>query len=209
MTDFYVYEHWRPDTGICFYVGKGRGKRAWDMKMMRNRHHMAITSKLTSMGFCVDVRIICKNMSEEDAFKLEIERISIYGIDNLSNMTLGGDGLRSPSKEVREKMSKSQKERFSRPEEIIKIKFRNKNRIASVETRKKLSIASTGRKHSLFTIEKMKKAAKIRGISKFTRDAQRIAVTGKKRAPFSEETIRKMSDAAKIREHRKRLARAI
>jgi len=22
---FYVYEHWRSDTGACFYVGKGRG----------------------------------------------------------------------------------------------------------------------------------------------------------------------------------------
>ena len=22
--NFYVYEHWHPDTGVCFYVGKGR-----------------------------------------------------------------------------------------------------------------------------------------------------------------------------------------
>ena len=22
--NFYVYEHWRLDTGVCFYVGKGR-----------------------------------------------------------------------------------------------------------------------------------------------------------------------------------------
>lgn len=32
MNNFYVYEHWRPDTGVCFYVGKGKEKRAWDMK---------------------------------------------------------------------------------------------------------------------------------------------------------------------------------
>ena len=27
---FYVYEHWRPDKNVCFYVGKGKGKRAVD-----------------------------------------------------------------------------------------------------------------------------------------------------------------------------------
>lgn len=24
---FYVYEHWRPDKGECFYVGKGKKHR--------------------------------------------------------------------------------------------------------------------------------------------------------------------------------------
>jgi hypothetical protein len=26
---FYVYEHWRPDKDVCFYVGKGHGRRAY------------------------------------------------------------------------------------------------------------------------------------------------------------------------------------
>lgn len=31
-TDYYVYEHWRPDKSACFYVGKGKyQKRAFDM----------------------------------------------------------------------------------------------------------------------------------------------------------------------------------
>jgi hypothetical protein len=27
---FYVYEHWRPDVDLPFYVGKGKGGRAWE-----------------------------------------------------------------------------------------------------------------------------------------------------------------------------------
>lgn len=204
MNVFYVYEHWRPDTGVCFYVGKGKDKRAWDMKNMRNCHHQAIVSKLTSMGMSVDVRIVMDKISEETAFNLEIDRIALYGIENLANMTMGGDGLRSPSIETREKISRSQKERFSRPGEFEKLSKQRKGRITSNETKIKLSIASKGRKHSKETIEKMKVAAKKRGISDATRIAQKNAVIGKKRAPFTEETRAKMSAAAKLRERHKR-----
>jgi hypothetical protein len=203
MNVFYVYEHWRPDTGVCFYVGKGKDKRAWDMKSMRNRHHMAITSKLISLGMCVDVRIVMDKLSEETAFNLEIDRIALYGIENLANMTHGGDGLKNPSKETREKISKSQKARFAREGEFEKLSAQRKGRITSEETKKKIAIKSKGRKHSPETIEKMKKYAKLRGISDVTRAAQKAAVTGKKRAPFSDETRRKMSEAAKLRQLRK------
>jgi hypothetical protein len=204
MNVFYVYEHWRPDTGVCFYVGKGKDKRAWDMKSMRNRHHMAITSKLTSLGMCVDVQIVMDNLSETTAFNLEIDRIALYGIENLANMTAGGDGLKNPSKETRERISKSQKARFAKPGEFEKLSTQRKGRVTSEETKKKLAITSKGRKHSPKTIEKMKKHAKCRGISEATRAAQKAAVTGKKRAPFSDETRKKMSEAAKLRELRKR-----
>jgi hypothetical protein len=201
---FYVYEHWRPDTNTCFYVGKGKGNRAWDMKNMRNRHFMAVISKLISMGLMVDVRLIAKNLLEEDAFSMEVEKIAFYGIDNLTNMTSGGDGLKNPSKETREKISKSQKERFARPEEKEKASLRSKNRITSKETKKKISLLGIGRKHSPETLEKMKIAAKIRGISEKTRKAQKLSVTGKKRAPFSEETRAKMSISSKLREAKHR-----
>lgn len=200
---FYVYEHWRPDTGICFYVGKGKDKRAWDMKNMRNRHHMAITSKLTSLGFCVDVRIVVDQISEETALNLEIDRIAMYGMENLSNMTSGGDGLRNPSKETREKISMSQKIRYAKPGAKEAISRQNKGRVTSEETKLKLSAISKGRRHSIETIEKMKISAKERGVSAVTREAQKIAITGKKRAPFTEETRTKMSIAAKLREQRK------
>jgi hypothetical protein len=205
---FYVYEHWRPDIGTCFYVGKGKNKRAWDMKNMRNRHHMAITSKLTSLGFCVDVRIVVDQISEETALNLEIDRIAMYGMENLSNMTSGGDGLRNPSKETREKISQSQKARFAKPGAKDAVSRQNKGRVTSEKTKLKLAITSKGRRHSVETIKKIKAAAKMRGVSDVTRNAQKAAITGKKRAPFTEETRKKMSDASKIREQRRREARA-
>lgn len=199
MNEYYVYEHWRPDTGVCFYVGKGKGKRAWDMKNMRNRHHMAIASKLTSVGLMVDVRIIASGMSSEDALKLEVERIFFYGVDSLSNMTGGGDGLSNPTQETRLKISESQKKRFEDPEEKEKMIARLKGRIP---WNKGLKIKGT--KHSEAAKEKIRIAAKKRGIPEKVRAAQKAAVTGRKRAPFSAETIRKMSEAAKAREARKR-----
>lgn len=90
---FYVYEYWRPDTGVCFYVGKGRGKRAWEF---RRRHHCGhIIQKLRSAGHQVDVRIIRDGMGEQEALAFEIERISYWRACGvvLSNITGGGEGV--------------------------------------------------------------------------------------------------------------------
>lgn len=205
---FYVYEHWRPDKNVCFYVGKGNGKRAWNMKQMRNRHHMAITSKLTSLGLIVDVRIILSGVSARTALSFEIDRIASHGRENLCNMTGGGDGLVDPSPEVRRKMSISIRAANSRDETKKRRAEAAKNRpLVSAETRRKLSLVWTGRKHSQETILKMKKAAKVRGVSVVTRIAQVAACTGKKRAAFKESTIIKMRNAAKVREQVKRQIR--
>lgn len=204
MNIFYVYEHWRPDKNVCFYVGKGKNKRAWDMKNMRNQYFKSVVSKLLSLGLCVDVRIISKELSNEDAIKLEMERILFYGIENLTNMTAGGEGMSNPTEETRLKMSVSQKKRFKNPEELMKVKSRNANRIVSEETRKKLSVANKGKKLTEEHKQKLSNFAKKRGISDHVRQANINALTGRKRAPFSLETLLKMSEAAKIRERIKR-----
>jgi len=201
---FYVYEHWRPDKGVCFYVGKGKGRRAWDFKRMRNPHYRSIVSKLASMGMSVDVRIVISSVSCETALAVEKDRIAFYGIDNLSNMTLGGDGLSNPSPELRLKISLSQKKRFENIDERKKLSASFKGRVTSEETKKKLSAANKGRRLSDETCEKIRAAAKAREIPRHVREAQRLAVTGRKRKPFTEETLRKMSEAAKTREASKR-----
>ena len=103
MNDYYVYEHIRLDNNTCFYIGKGRGKRA-NCKT-RNEHHDRIVKK-----YGMRVNVVSDGLSEAEAFKIEEQLISYYvfvlgyGIDiigynnnknepgHLTNHTFGGDG---------------------------------------------------------------------------------------------------------------------
>jgi hypothetical protein len=61
----------------------------------RNGHHTAIQKKLHAKGMSVEVRIVASSLSEEDAFRIEVERIAMWsslGMD-LANKTLGGEGV--------------------------------------------------------------------------------------------------------------------
>jgi hypothetical protein len=168
---------------------------------------MAITSKLTSLGLMVDVRIVVAGLSSRAALAVEVDRIAMYGRENLCNMTRGGDGLVDPSPDVGKKISAAHKARFAMmtPEERRKQCGQHmKGRIVSREERERLRISSTGRKHSPDACAKIKAARQLGGIPRHVREAQRAAVTGKKRAPFKESTIIKMNDAARIREAKKR-----
>ena len=104
---FYVYEHWRPDKDICFYVGKGHGNRANDFRRSRNRHHKGIQRKLASLGMCAEVRLIADGLTEDAAYALERDRISFWlsaGV-NLANKSSGGEGLSNPSPDVRARIA--------------------------------------------------------------------------------------------------------
>jgi hypothetical protein len=86
---FYVYVHTRADTGVPFYVGKGKGDRA-DSRHSRNPHWRNIEKK-----HGMRVSIIASGLDEELAFLAEIELIDRYrriGVQ-LSNQTIGGDGV--------------------------------------------------------------------------------------------------------------------
>ena len=126
---FYVYEHWRPDTGACFYVGKGYGRRAH--KLHRRGHHRNICDKLRSGGLNVDVRIISSRLTETEAFALEIARIAFWRGQGCSlvNRTDGGEGAsgRRLSEASRRKVGDA-----------------HAGKIVSSETRSKLSAAHAG-----------------------------------------------------------------
>jgi hypothetical protein len=110
---YYVYEHWRPDTNACFYVGKGAYQRAWDLKNNRNVRHMSIVSQLTASGLIVDVRIVIRDISSESALSVEKDRIAFYGVENLANMNRGGGGVIRHSPEALAKISATSKGRKS------------------------------------------------------------------------------------------------
>jgi group I intron endonuclease len=105
--NFYVYCHQTKDDGNCFYIGKGKNNRAYS-KYDRNIHWKNKVAK--HGGF--DAVILVNNISEEKAFELEVDFIKQIGIENLVNMTYGGEGGLSGFKhsdQTREKMRDAKK----------------------------------------------------------------------------------------------------
>ena len=62
---YYVYIHFRKDDGLPFYVGKGKGKRAWDKRGRSQRWKNTANKHGYSVGFSWE------DIPEEDAFSLE------------------------------------------------------------------------------------------------------------------------------------------
>ena len=100
---FYVYEHLKPNTGEVFYIGKGSKNRAYQTRS-RNNHWTNIVNK-----YGLEVNIIYNNLTNQEAGQKEIDLIEFYGLDNLCNMTQGGDGCVSLKQESKDKISNSLK----------------------------------------------------------------------------------------------------
>jgi hypothetical protein len=107
-TDFYVYQHIRPDTGAVFYVGKGRHKRAYNF-CNRGRYWDNIVKKC---GKPI-VNFVAKNLEEELAFFAEQECIDVLQLRGVSlvNITNGGEGTSglTQSKETKKKIGEANK----------------------------------------------------------------------------------------------------
>lgn len=119
---FYVYVHHRLDTGAPFYVGKGKGDRAY-RHTSRNAHWKNIVSKV---GEPV-VRFLVEGVDEECSFLAEVEAIDVLkrrGV-KLVNLTSGGDGAtglrrkQSPEEIERRRMANTGKKRT--PEQCARI----------------------------------------------------------------------------------------
>lgn len=104
-----VYRHRRLDTNDVFYVGVGSNEKRAFSKRNRSFFWNSITSKTE-----YSVEIIQRNLTQTDAFELEMFLISLYGRkDNktgiLCNLTDGGDGRSNiiVSLDTRKKLSKA------------------------------------------------------------------------------------------------------
>lgn len=215
MTKFYVYEHWRPDFDLPFYVGKGSASR-FDPNRTRNKHHSNIKNKLKKLGMCVEVRMVAFGLSEDDALRLEIERIAFWkerGIE-LSNKTAGGDGLKSPPEDVLEKMRAASKKRWASPVEREKASAVTTLAMSNPEVRAKLSKAQSGKKASDETRAKMSASQLGHVVSKEARGKISKAhlgntygskTRGKPRPKMSDDTKAKMRDAQRARREREKV----
>lgn len=67
-----------------FYVGKGTGDRAFDLK--RNEGHNKIQQYLKKVNKEVEIVILKKDLSEGEALALESKLIDIFGLKSISNL---------------------------------------------------------------------------------------------------------------------------
>ena len=160
--EFYVYEHIRIDNNTCFYVGKGKGDRAYDLN--RSNFHNGVRD-----SYGCRVEIIKDGLTEEEAFKLERERIEDYVITfgygipidgyrdfsnnkYLTNMTWGGEGTSGLNAFVNK--TEEEMETIGR-----KISEKNKGKHHSEEHNKKVSESLKGKHHSEEARKKMSEKA--------------------------------------------------
>ena len=135
MEQYYVYTHLNPQTKEIFYVGIGKGNRAWNQWAGRNKFWENYVNKY---GF--EVEIVAENITRNKAGKIEIELIAHLGRrqieegGTLVNRSLGGDGGSvgyTHTEEYKQKLSKERKGIIKKP--------------LSKEAKDKLSKALTGR----------------------------------------------------------------
>lgn len=147
MNEFHVYEHWRPDTNVCFYVGKGRLRRARDFSARNNRHGK-IVQKLRRAGLSVELKIVVSGLTDQQARETEIIHIALLrnnGVD-LCNYTDGGDGTAGYKHTPKTKLVLSDKA--------------SQRKTISLETRKLMSDTHRGTTRSEKTKLKMSLSAK-------------------------------------------------
>lgn len=172
---FYVYAHYRLTDGVVFYIGKGRGRRAFATHGRTSLWNYAVAKH------GLRVEIWAKDLTEYQAFEMEKVWIALYGrkdLNNgpLTNFTNGGEGASGviPGTETRLKMS-----------------VKGKGRVKSPEHRAKIGAGRRGRKMTPEQCAKISAARKGKGAKKWPL-AARQGHAGRLGRPHSEETKEKI-----------------
>lgn len=137
----YVYAHRRASDDAIFYIGKGKGRRAWSASG-RNRHWKFVTNK---HGF--RAQIIKDGLPESCALSLEKIMIARIGLSGLTNATFGGGGIPGwkHSDDTKRRIGAFHKGREFTPKMRAALELANKSRVFRPETREKMSLAKLGK----------------------------------------------------------------
>jgi len=202
------------EDGTPYYVGKGHGERAF------SKHRRVNAPQRDRIVFPYT------NLTEEDAFKKEIELIAQYGRkDNntgiLRNLTNGGEGLSGVlvSEETKKKIALANKGRIYKPhteEAKAKIRAKRKLQIFTDEYKKNLSEAikkgyeagtrkkwMLGRKHTDEHKEHMRQLYTGRVVSEEQKIKISIANKGRKHPPEYGKRISELNKNRKASEKTK------
>jgi hypothetical protein len=159
MNHFYVYQWLRTDS-TPYYIGKGQTNRAFD----KRRRYIPPTRDR--------IQIIKDNLTEQQAFDLEIKLIAKYGRKEfggiLRNKTEGGEGpsLTQSTKDKLSKMFKGKKKHYTVWNKGKKLNYNNGLTGHTAEAIAKIKAARAKQvmtKRSKETREKMRQAALKRG----------------------------------------------
>ncbi len=130
MKEYYVYVHLNPKTKEVFYVGIGKGNRAWNKWAGRNQFWENYVNKY---GF--EVELIAENLTRNQAGKIETKLITKLGrrqIDEggtLVNRSTGGDGGSTGythTEEFKQKLSSDRKGKCTRKERKLSKEAKSK-----------------------------------------------------------------------------------
>lgn len=130
MNIYFVYALIDPRDGSIFYIGKGKGDRPYrhlseaKSGISCNPYKIRKINNILKAGYdCYEIKYLHENLSEKEAFELEIKEIASH--DNLTNISLGGDGgdniTNNPQyEEICRRISEGAKKRFEDPTERSK-----------------------------------------------------------------------------------------
>jgi len=175
---FYVYYLISTNDNNVFYVGKGSGNRMHKhVKIAANNYKTKSSnpklynkiSYLLNNGYQIIPEIIFESYNEKECLDYEVEKIKEIGLNNLCNITAGGEGTsRTVSEETKEKISKSMKGRVSTfkgkklsEESKLKMSISHKNKKFTDDHCNNISKSLSGKKKTEDHVTKMRNSFNI------------------------------------------------
>lgn len=132
---YYVYIYSNPKTGEIFYVGKGKGNRAFShLEDNSESDKVRYITELRQQGYEPKIEILIHGLEDEiSAFRVEASIIDLIGINNLTNKQSGYKSSTFGRMTIDQLKSTYEKEKADITEPSILIRINQKFRYSMSE----------------------------------------------------------------------------